>query len=68
MHARHLYTLLIDPEVSGMTRDQFMLSLHERAPASTTDPCTFIATPLLKDEEVERIGQAVREVLLRRTL
>ncbi len=28
IHARHLYTLIIDKEQTGMTRDQFMLALH----------------------------------------
>jgi dTDP-4-amino-4,6-dideoxygalactose transaminase len=30
VHARHLYTLMIDPERTGMTRDQFMQRLHQR--------------------------------------
>jgi dTDP-4-amino-4,6-dideoxygalactose transaminase len=30
VHARHLYTLLIDPETARITRDQFMAALHER--------------------------------------
>jgi dTDP-4-amino-4,6-dideoxygalactose transaminase len=29
-HARHLYTLMIDAERTGLTRDRFMQSLHER--------------------------------------
>jgi dTDP-4-amino-4,6-dideoxygalactose transaminase len=29
-HARHLYTLMIDAERTGITRDAFMLALHER--------------------------------------
>ena len=28
VHARHLYTLLIDETVAGMTRDQFLQALH----------------------------------------
>ena len=30
MHARHLYTLLIDLNEVGLTRDQVMLDLHKR--------------------------------------
>ena len=30
VHARHLYTLLIDPERAGMTRDEFQERLFER--------------------------------------
>jgi dTDP-4-amino-4,6-dideoxygalactose transaminase len=29
-HARHLYTLLIDPVAAGLTRDEAMARLHER--------------------------------------
>ncbi|MEP6506890.1 MAG: DegT/DnrJ/EryC1/StrS family aminotransferase [Gemmatimonadales bacterium] len=29
-HARHLYTLIIDPERCGITRDDFIKCLHER--------------------------------------
>lgn len=29
-HARHLYTLMIDPEKTGITRDEFMRRMHER--------------------------------------
>lgn len=29
-HARHLYTLLVDPETSGIERDAFIQRLHER--------------------------------------
>lgn len=29
-HARHLYTLMVDGERTGITRDQFMQALHER--------------------------------------
>lgn len=29
-HARHLYTLMIDEERTGITRDRFMQALHER--------------------------------------
>lgn len=29
-HARHLYTLLVDPETSGIGRDAFIQALHER--------------------------------------
>ena len=29
LHARHLYTLMIDEEGCGITRDQFMKELHE---------------------------------------
>jgi dTDP-4-amino-4,6-dideoxygalactose transaminase len=29
VHARHLYTLIIDPEQSGVTRDEFMQRLYE---------------------------------------
>lgn len=29
-HARHLYTLMVDAERSGITRDRFMEGLHER--------------------------------------
>jgi dTDP-4-amino-4,6-dideoxygalactose transaminase len=29
VHARHLYTLMIDPERAGTTRDAFMRALHE---------------------------------------
>ena len=28
-HARHLYTLMIEPERAGITRDEFMMRLHE---------------------------------------
>lgn len=30
VHARHLYTLLIDPEHCGINRDEFMMRLHEQ--------------------------------------
>lgn len=30
IHARHLYTLMIDPEKSGLTRDEFMKKLHQQ--------------------------------------
>ena len=30
VHARHLYTLMIDEARSGLTRDQFMQKMHER--------------------------------------
>ncbi len=30
VHARHLYTLMIDRERCGLTRDEFMAELHER--------------------------------------
>ncbi len=30
VHAHHLYTLMIDKELCGMTRDEFMQRLHER--------------------------------------
>jgi len=29
-HARHLYTLMIDPATSGITRDEFMARMHSR--------------------------------------
>lgn len=29
-HARHLYTLMIDPDRCGVTRDEFMQRMHER--------------------------------------
>ena len=29
-HARHLYTLMIDPETSGITRDEFMNRMHAK--------------------------------------
>ena len=29
-HARHLYTLMIDPDKSGVTRDEFMSRMHAR--------------------------------------
>ncbi len=30
VHARHLYTLLVDPDEAGMGRDELMAALHER--------------------------------------
>ena len=29
-HARHMYTLMIDPETSGITRDEFMNRMHAK--------------------------------------
>jgi len=29
-HARHLYTLMIDPDSAGITRDEFMTRMHKR--------------------------------------
>jgi dTDP-4-amino-4,6-dideoxygalactose transaminase len=30
IHARHLYTLMVDQERTGMTRDEFMQAMHQR--------------------------------------
>jgi dTDP-4-amino-4,6-dideoxygalactose transaminase len=93
-----LYTLLIDPELAGITSDQLTLSLHERAIGTGVHyrslhvhryyqerfgyrpgdfpnayrigerTVSIPLSPLLKDDEVERITEAVRDVLVRKTL
>jgi len=96
VHARHLYTLLIEPESAGITRDQFMLSLHQRGIGTGVHyrslhvhryyqerfgyrpgdfpnayrigerTVSIPLSPLLNDDEVERIGQSVHDVLSRK--
>jgi dTDP-4-amino-4,6-dideoxygalactose transaminase len=93
VHARHLYTLLVDPSSARMTRDQLIASLHERGigtgvhyrslhlhryyrdrfgyqPSDYPNAYRIGETtmslplsPMLTDDEVERIGEAVRGAL-----
>src|SRR5258707_8592 len=94
--ARHLCTLLIEPESAWVTRDQFMLSLHQRGIGTGVHyrslhvhryyqerfryrpgefpnayrigerTVSLPLSPLLSDDEVERIAQSVRDVLSRK--
>ncbi len=92
VHARHLYTLLIDPPSAKINRDQVMAFLHERGVGTGVHyrslhlhryyreqfgyraedylnaywigerTVSLPLSPSLTDREVERIGQAVRDV------
>lgn len=96
-HARHLYSILIDKDLAGISRDEFMDELHKRGIGSGVHfrPVHLhqyyrekfgynkgdypnaeyigertVSLPLsakLTDEEVQRIIEAVREIILRNT-